>query len=113
MSPPAKYLLRSFSTTCWRTPTAPSGMYELVSPFAIVTMSGTMSPCSKANILPVRPKPAMTSSHTSMIPYFSVRARNPFIQPFGGMSTPFVPVTLSTKMAAMSFGFSYWMSSSR
>ena len=40
-------------------------------PFANVRMSGTTSKLSHANHLPVRPKPAITSSQISRIPYLS------------------------------------------
>ena len=50
---------------------APMGMYPLVSALATVKMSGLTPQCSVANILPVRPKPVMTSSQIMMTPYLS------------------------------------------
>ncbi len=41
----------------------------------MVRMSGWAPKCSKANSLPVRPKPHMTSSHTRRMPYLSSSAR--------------------------------------
>ena len=46
----------------------PMGIYPLVRPLATVMMSGVMPQCSQANILPVRPKPVMTSSAMSKHP---------------------------------------------
>ena len=63
----------------WRhsLPSLPRGMYEEVRPFAIVTMSGTISPCSNPRSFPVRPQPHITSSQTNKIPYLSKSLRNP------------------------------------
>jgi hypothetical protein len=80
---------------------APSGRYELVRPFAMVTMSGMMSPCSKANILPVRPKPHMTSSQISRMPYLSSSARRPLSQPVGRREDAVGAVTVSMIIAAI------------
>ena len=43
----------------------------------MVMRSGTTSQWSTANQRPVRPKPAMTSSATIMIPYLSHSSRTP------------------------------------
>ena len=45
-------------------------------PLATVMTSGTTPQCSTANILPVRPKPHITSSSTSRTPYLSQISRS-------------------------------------
>ena len=44
---------------------------------AMHTTSGTISACSNAHIVPVRPKPLCTSSTISRIPCWSQIARSP------------------------------------
>ena len=60
-----------------RIPTAPSCTYADVRPFAIVMRSGTTPQWSTANQRPVRPKPAITSSAISRMPFRSQIARRP------------------------------------
>ena len=57
--------------------TAPSGKYALVRPFATVIKSGTTPQFSHANIFPVRPKPAITSSRIRRMPCWSQIFRMP------------------------------------
>jgi hypothetical protein len=57
--------------------TAPIDAYADDSPFAEVTMSGLMSYLAEPNQSPRRPKPQMTSSAQSRIPYLSQIARTP------------------------------------
>src|SRR3954449_9754495 len=57
--------------------TAPIDAYADDRPFAEVTMSGLMSYLPEPNHSPSRPKPQMTSSATSRIPYLSQIARTP------------------------------------
>ena len=52
-----------------RTATAPIGWAPLVSAFAMVMMSGVTPNEVAANGSPVRPKPQITSSNTSRMPY--------------------------------------------
>jgi hypothetical protein len=87
-------------------PTAPRGRYELVRPFAMVRMSGTMSPCSKANILPVRPKPHITSSQMKRMPWLVEQggAGPRAASPSGGGRMPLVPMTVSMIIAAIVCG---------
>src|SRR5690606_41295527 len=60
----------------------------------------------------VRPKPDMTSSATIRIPYFVHSSRMPSRYPDGGTRMPLVPVTGSTKNAAMFCGPSNWITRS-
>jgi two-component system chemotaxis response regulator CheB len=57
----------------------PSGRYDDVRPFAIVIKSGTVSQCWIANHFPVRPKPAITSSATSRMSWWSQISRTPWM----------------------------------
>ena len=57
--------------------TPPSGAMPAVTPFAKTTMSGRASYRSDANQSPTRPKPVMTSSATSRMPYLSQMRRSP------------------------------------
>ena len=50
--------------------TAPIGITPLVSPFAVVIMSGSTPYFSAAKAAPVRPKPVMTSSKIRRMPCF-------------------------------------------
>src|SRR3954452_16974849 len=56
----------------------PSDAYADDRPFAEVTMSGLMSYLAEPNQSPRRPKPQMTSSAQSRIPYRSQISRTPF-----------------------------------
>src|SRR3954449_10390852 len=58
--------------------TAPIDAYADDSPFAEVIMSGWMSYLAEPNQSPSRPKPLMTSSQHSRIPYLSQIARTLF-----------------------------------
>ena len=62
---------RSFSLTTM----APSGTAPPLMPLASVMMSGTTSQCSQANQRPVRPKPVITSSRMSRMPWRSQTSR--------------------------------------
>jgi hypothetical protein len=57
--------------------TPPSGTYPELTPLAKVSRSGTTPKCSAANHVPVRPKPAMTSSRMKTMPYRSQISRTP------------------------------------
>jgi len=63
------------SWMCCLTNTAPIGTQPLVMPLATVIRSGTTPVCSIANHLPVRPKPLITSSAISRMPYLSQISR--------------------------------------
>ena len=54
---------------------AASGRNPPVMPLDRHTMSGVKPTCSRANMLPVRPKPVMTSSKMSTVPCFAVISR--------------------------------------
>ena len=56
--------------------TALSGKAPPFKPFDTVIMSGTTPQCSIPNHLPVRPKPVITSSAISRIPYLSQISRS-------------------------------------
>ena len=56
--------------------TAPIGITPLVSPLAVVIMSGITPKCSAAKAEPRRPKPVMTSSKISRMPCFLVISRS-------------------------------------
>ena len=58
-------------------PIAESGKPEAM-PFAMIRMSGSMPVVSTANIVPVRPKPACTSSATKSIPCSAQMALRPW-----------------------------------
>ena len=58
--------------------TAPIDAYAEERPFAQVTRSGLMSYSSDANQCPIRPKPVITSSAQSRIPYRSQISRTPW-----------------------------------
>ena len=58
--------------------TAPIDAYAEDSPFAEVIMSGLMSYFAEPNQSPRRPKPLLTSSQQSRIPYLSQISRTPF-----------------------------------
>ena len=98
---------------CRRMATAPRGRYEEVRPLAMVIRSGTVFQCSIANHLPVRPKPAITSSATIRMPWRSQSSRTPWMYPSGGIRMPLVPTIVSRKIAAMVCGPSYMITSSR
>jgi hypothetical protein len=69
---------------------------------ANVTMSGTAAECWKANHLPVRPKPDMTSSLIHSTSLASQRRRSSSRKPGGGTSTPLPePPIPSRKIAAV------------
>ena len=72
-----------------------------------------MSKCSKANHLPERPKPAITSSAMRMIPYSSASARTPCMYSRLGIMMPAVPGMDSRMIAAIVAGPSNWMVRSR
>ncbi|CAM5742264.1 hypothetical protein SHIRM173S_00159 [Streptomyces hirsutus] len=65
----------SHSETRAETVIAPSGTYPEFRPLA-VRMSGVTSQWLQANHSPVRPKPAMTSSKMSRMPYRSQTSRS-------------------------------------
>ena len=77
MSPPQNTLSSKWAATCGASPTAPSGAYDDVSPFAVVMMSGTTSQWFTANHSPVRPHPHITSSAIIMMPYRVHSSRTP------------------------------------
>ena len=58
--------------------TAPIDAYADERPFALVTRSGRMSYFVEPNHSPRRPKPVITSSAQSRIPYSSQIARTPW-----------------------------------
>src|SRR5437773_10246117 len=82
---------------------APIGMPEAID-FAVVRMSGVAFECSMPHILPVRPRPAWTSSSISRKSWsfaiFAIRSSHPG----GGTMYPPSPWTGSTKMPATSSG---------
>src|SRR5437763_1688879 len=71
------------STTPLRATLPPSGSPP-PTPFAVVTMSGTIPSYSNAPILPVRPPPLWISSAISTMPCRSHSARSPSRKPDGG-----------------------------
>ena len=71
-------------------------------PFAVVTMSGTMPSCSDANILPVRAKPACTSSATKTMPFSRAYSTSAGRKPSAGTMKPPSPWIGSMTIAATS-----------
>ena len=63
--------LRNPSYTVSEATVTASGRYPAVRPFDRQMMSGSIGPCSQANIVPVRPKPVMTSSAINRMPWAS------------------------------------------
>ena len=65
----------------------------------MVMPSGRMPSCSKANSLPVRPRPDWISSSTRRLLLSSASLRRPCRKPLGGITTPPSPWMGSMKMA--------------
>ena len=82
---------------------APSGSPEAI-PLAMVTISGIIPQCSMANILPVLPIPAWTSSSISRISYFVASSFNLGKKSAGGITYPPSPWIGSKIIAATSSG---------
>lgn len=80
---------------------APIGTTPLVSPLAVVMMSGRTPKKCVAKGAPSRPHPVMTSSNTSRMPCRSQVSRSRSRYPLGGSTTPAEPDTGSTKTAAI------------
>ncbi|CPL00054.1 adenosylmethionine-8-amino-7-oxononanoate aminotransferase [Bordetella pertussis] len=81
---------------------AASGSVPPVSALDRVTMSGRTPACSKANIVPVRPKPVKISSKINRMPYRSASSRNRASTCGSCSSMPPAPCTRgSTSMPAI------------
>ena len=101
------------SPTFFEAMAAPIGRYPLVRAFATVMMSGLMSQCSTANILPVRPNPLITSSAMRITPYLSQISRTVGQYSGWGMCTPEAAETGSPMKAATESGPSSRIACSR
>ena len=69
-------------------------------PLPTVIRSGTTPQCSAAHARPVRPNPHWISSKISTVPWRSQSSRRPARKPAGGTTTPPLPWTGSTTIAA-------------
>ena len=101
-APPSVNRLNVSTSSSSRRPTTADSGSPPPSGLPSVTASATTPLCWNANILPVRPRPILTSSNTSQMPCRSHSSRSAGRKFAGGTTSPPSDCTASTMIAAVS-----------